>query len=75
MSKKRLKLFVWTNVLTDYSSGVVFALAETAEEAIQMLKEGELGDHHALFDGIKIDGQSPKVYDNEKMAYHLWGEG
>jgi hypothetical protein len=29
---RKLKLYVWEDVLTDYTSGVMFALAESEEE-------------------------------------------
>ena len=36
-----MKLFIWTNVLTDYTSGMAVAIAETKEEAIKILDLGE----------------------------------
>ena len=33
MMTKKLKLFVWKNVLSDYTSGIMFALAYDVEEA------------------------------------------
>jgi hypothetical protein len=32
-----LKLYVWENVLTDYTDGVMFALAESVEEARSLI--------------------------------------
>lgn len=34
---ENLKLFVWEDVLWDYSNGIAFALAESKEQAIEML--------------------------------------
>lgn len=38
---KPLKLFVWRDVLTDWTSGVMFAYAPDVETARRMLCEGE----------------------------------
>lgn len=34
---KKLKLYVWEGVLTDYTSGIAFALAYSAKEARQLI--------------------------------------
>lgn len=34
-----MKLFVWEGVLTSYSDGIIFALADTLEEAQQKVLE------------------------------------
>jgi len=33
----KLKLYVWENVLYDYSSGIAFAYAENSEEARKLI--------------------------------------
>lgn len=35
--KNSLKLFVWEEVLTDYTDGVMFSLASSKEEAIALI--------------------------------------
>ncbi len=35
----KLKLFVWEDVLRDYTSGIVVALAENEEAAFKLVKE------------------------------------
>ena len=37
--KKNLKLFVWEDVLSDYTSGMVCILAESLEQAFDLLYE------------------------------------
>ena len=34
-----MKMFVWENVLTDWTSGLVCVLAENLEQAVELLKE------------------------------------
>ena len=36
---KKLKLFVWYNIRSDYTPGIAFALAYTVEEARQQIKK------------------------------------
>lgn len=54
--KKPLKLFVWYPALCDYTSGVMFALAEDAEQARAMLWQ-----HRPSMDGVDL-GRAPDVY-------------
>ncbi len=37
--KKQLKLFVWENVMTDWTPGIAFAMAYDVEEAREKIKE------------------------------------
>jgi hypothetical protein len=63
------KLFVWEDVLIDYTSGVMFALAESVEEARSLIIEkcGYIPD--------KDLAKEPHVYNpaTEKMGFYLWG--
>ena len=67
MSKK-MKLFVWEDVLTDYTAGVMFALAPDVETARKMLLE--------TCDYLPADdlAKEPKVY-LEPFALAVWGGG
>jgi hypothetical protein len=61
-----LKLYVWEDVLTDYTSGVMFALAESVEEARAMLSQ-----QHVIERDLKSE---PKVI-TEPAAFAVWGGG
>jgi hypothetical protein len=37
MARKKLKLYVWEDVLCDYTTGVAFALAGSPEEARELI--------------------------------------
>ena len=65
--RKRLKLYVWHDVLRDYTDGIAFALAESVEEAREMVKE-DVGCAEGEFD------VEPTVYES-KMVCHIWGGG
>lgn len=41
-------LFVWDNVLTDWSSGIMFAVARTVDEAREAYKAAE-GDRSTVY--------------------------
>ena len=66
--RQRLRLYVWEDVLSDYTSGVMFALAPSLEEARRMLIEtGVAAVEHAVT-------EPHKVYDRP-FALALWGGG
>lgn len=63
-----LKLWVWEEVLTDYSDGAMWALASSAEEAREVVlkayphvRQGDLA-------------KEPKAYD-EPVGFAIWGGG
>jgi len=53
---KELKLYVWDNVLTDYTDGVAFALAYDVEEAVRVCIEYYMLDMHR-------DDNTPQVVE------------
>jgi hypothetical protein len=63
-----LKLYVWENVLTDYTDGVMFALAESVEQARGLLLAGcsYLPQQDLM--------QEPKEYTTP-VAFDVWGGG
>lgn len=62
-----MKLFVWHNVLTDWTDGVMFAYANNVEEARKMI----LLD--CSYVGKDLD-QEPSVYENP-VGFAVWGGG
>ena len=68
--RKKLRLYVWEDVLTDFSPGIMFALAYSVEDARKMLIERE-PNSHSVKEEVQ---QEPKVYDNP-MAFIMWGGG
>jgi len=65
-----MKLFVWRNVLTDYTSGMMVAIAENVVEARQqLLAECPYIPSYDL-------AEEPDVYDTDKpFADMVWGGG
>ena len=72
MSKK---LFVWTEVLCDWTCGIAFGIADTKEEVIdELMRTGQIYFRDSL------EGE-PKVYElpglelNKVIAYAIYGGG
>lgn len=65
---KKLKLYVWEEVLTDYTDGMMVALAPNVDEARQLLREecGHLPEEDLM--------KEPKVV-TEPSAFLVWGGG
>lgn len=70
MTKKKetLKMFVWEDVLTDWTPGLMVALAHNVEEAREMLlnEDGYIPEDDRM--------KEPKVYETPK-AVLVWGGG
>jgi hypothetical protein len=72
--EKDLKLFVWEDVLTDYTPGIAFALAETKEEAINLIIEKHQVDHKYFPDVFykELLENEPDIY-HSKCGFYLDG--
>ena len=71
MARKKMKLYVWEGVLVDYSPGVMFAVATSAEEARQVI----LKDHNLPSVQKDLKG-TPDEYDLSKPeGFICWGGG
>ena len=66
--KRNMKLYVWEHVLTDYTSGVMFALATSVEGARQTIIE----DCEGII--VKDLESEPEVYTSVK-GFAVWGGG
>ncbi len=69
-----LKLFVWEDVLSDYTDGIMFALAESADEARTIIVEKAKADGYDRHLGeIEIELKvEPKSYNN-KVGFFVFG--
>ena len=64
-----LKLYVWEDVLTDYTSGIAFALAESIEQAREAIREKGLSDYR-----MKDLDSDPLVVEQPE-GFYLYGGG
>jgi hypothetical protein len=71
--EKKLRLYVWENVLCDYSSGLAVALAHSAAEARQLLLAKIGGQFHILntVDDLLVE---PKIVESP-AAFFVYGGG
>lgn len=67
MAKKKLKLYVWKRVLEDWTSGIMFALAENSDDARKLIAE-KMGYET---DDLKIE---PKEI-TEREGFYVYGAG
>lgn len=67
--KKKLKLYVWENVLTDYTSGIMFALASSPEEARKKILGGQFS---AI---MKADLMAEPQVFTKPVGFAVWGGG
>jgi hypothetical protein len=67
---KKLKLFVWHNVLTDWTPGIIFALAENIEQARKMIERDK---EDWMYTG-EIYEKSPEII-TEPKGFMLYGGG
>jgi hypothetical protein len=68
-----MKLYVWEDVLCDYTCGMAFALAETEDEAIEIIAKRE-----GLEEYIRgqLASRKPTVHEpTDKVGYAVYGGG
>ena len=72
---KDLKLFIWEDVLSDYTSGIAFALAENIAEAREIIFAKFEKEEQYLSDTLKADlSDEPEMIDT-KGGFYVWGGG
>lgn len=79
MKNKNLKLFVWENVLQDWTNGVMFALAENVTQARFLVnKKWHDGCHQECDENTEFFNddllREPKVYD-DLCGFFVYGGG
>ncbi len=68
--RKGLKLFVWENVLIDYTSGMICVLAHDLEEAFELARKKEASDYVVS----EMGKVKPKII-TEPEAFYVYGGG
>jgi len=62
-----LKLYVWEDVLCDYTCGVMFALASSVEEAREVILSN--GNYDSVREDLK---KEPQVFES-LVGFAVWG--
>lgn len=66
----KLMLYVWEGVLTDYTSGMAFAIAESKEEAAKIAAHGtDYVERELLSSDCEVNELT------EKFGTHVYGGG
>ena len=67
---KKLKLFVWENVLCDWTCGHIVVFASSVQNAREVVRATIDGcDHHSL---LEVFTKDPIIYD-DAVAIPCWG--
>ena len=74
---EKYKLYVWENVLKDYTCGIMFALAESKEQAIKLIKEKysktqRIEDVDNSMVGYELIKIKPLII-TEPSGFYIWG--
>lgn len=78
-----LKLYVWENVLEDYTSGIAFAIAPSKDEALRLIAKTlginppkTIGFEEWLSDHPDFNDTNLTVHPlGKKVAYAIYGGG
>ena len=70
-----MKLFVWEGVLTDYTSGIAFALAENAIEARKLILDKYEKEQSYFPDMLVSDLKKEPLVIDSKEGFYVWGGG
>ena len=69
-----MKLYLWKNVLRDHTPGVMFAIADSVEEARRIIREKYVLENPIDDEPIELIINEPQVIDG-KFAFYMWGGG
>lgn len=76
MSKKIVnKLFLWEGVLSDYTDGVIFALAPDVEAARAAVLERGDGSWEGPALSRAMSGEPTVIPVDQTFGFRLWGGG
>lgn len=75
MAKNELKLYVWECVLTDYTSGIAFALAKSVEEARQAIYDKSEKEDGYVSSTLKSDIAGEPIVCETTEGFYVWGGG
>jgi hypothetical protein len=64
-----MKLYIWRNVFTDYTSGIAFAMAKSLEDARACLEKTRQS-----WEPIEWTRPPDEIHD-EPFGDHTWGGG
>jgi len=66
-----MKLYIWKEVLCDYTCGIAFAMANSLEEAKQVIRDS-VDEYYCVDDTVFY--KEPEVYEIP-YGFAIWGGG
>ena len=70
-----MKLFVWKEVLRDYTSGIAFALADNVEDARKQIADKYKKEEGYMSDELKKDLFDEPIIIDKSEGFYIWGGG
>lgn len=69
-----MKLYVWTEVLSDYTDGIMFALADSPEHAKSVIVDQAKQEYGRYIDEIarELDAKEPQAFD-QPIGFIVFG--
>ena len=71
----KMKLFVWTDVLAENTSGIAFALAKNTDEARKLIIEKYEKEQEYISDLLVSDLKAEPLVVESKEGFYVWGGG
>ena len=71
MTKKTLKLYVWEDVLCDYTPGIIVVMAESVDAARRAMARKH-GKHSLVVEEMRA---TPQVFRRPGVGFAVWGGG
>lgn len=70
---KELKLFVWEEVLCNYTAGMMVALAPDVETARELLRAQQAKEYYYDEQRVEKDLQKAPLVCTTPVAFYIWG--
>jgi len=70
--KKKLKLYVWENVLADYYPGIMFALASSPDNARKLIIQKNSQENKNSITPLDLS-QTPRCVESQE-GFIRWGD-
>jgi len=69
-----MEMYVWEDVLTDYTSGMICVLANSKKKALEILKK-EHGENSFVYREALFSEVTEVTKDSEQKSYFVYGGG
>lgn len=67
-----MKLYIWKEVFSDWTDGIAFAMANSKEEAIELIVKNVWWNESTTH--AYLDNKEPEIYETP-YGFAIWGGG